>query len=140
MAKTTEMAIQEEASERTAVPTLENLQYTQETRDISATSGATEVEAACQQETGQAGRQDRTAADSDKEPQSACDSAGGEAPVQPDGGWGWVVCLTTMLNYGTVSGLINGLPLLYVIVLKEFSEADPTIAFKTCKSFVVCFV
>ena len=136
MAKKTEMTAAEKASEETADQTKVNLEYNiQAATYKTATYRPTEVETACQQETGQAGRQDRTAADSDKEPQSACDSAGGEAPVQPDGGWGWVVCLTTMLNYGTVTGLINGLPLVYAIVLKEFSKEDTSIAFKTCKVF-----
>ena len=61
------------------------------------------------------------------------DSAPSEEPLQPDGGWGWIVCLTATLNYGTSMGLMNSLSILYVIMLKEFSDDNSAISFRTCE-------
>ena len=100
-----------------------------------------EMETAVVQERGHESSQTGNAPGSGTgEPQTACDSAGSETPVQPDGGlWAWIVCLTAMLNYGTVSGLINSLSLVYVIMLKEFSHGDVSLAFKICK-FSACTI
>ncbi|XP_059166367.1 monocarboxylate transporter 10-like [Physella acuta] len=52
-------------------------------------------------------------------------------PVQPDGGWGWVVCLTSMACNGTVFGIINSFGILYVAMREHFAKDDPNISFKT---------
>ena len=53
--------------------------------------------------------------------------------VVPEGGWGWVVCVTAMLTNGTVTGFLNTLSIVYVAMLEEFSGDDPRISFKTCE-------
>lgn len=52
---------------------------------------------------------------------------------QPEGGWGWVVCLTSMCCNGTVFGSINTFGILYVAMLDQFGGQDTNMAFKTCK-------
>ena len=128
-------------SQRSVAPTKENMQYMDKTTDKAGTLAITEMETAVVQERGHESSQAGKAPGSDTgEPQTACDSAGSETPVQPDGGLrAWIVCLTAMLNYGTVSGLINSLSLVYVIMLKEFSHGDVSLAFKICK-FSACTI
>ena len=53
--------------------------------------------------------------------------------VVPEGGWGWVVCMTAMLTNGTVTGFLNTLSIVYVAMLEEFGGDDPRISFKTCE-------
>ena len=53
----------------------------------------------------------------------------------PDGGWGWVVCLTSMLCNGTVFSIMNTFGILYTFLLKEFAQGDSEISFKTCKYY-----
>ena len=128
-------------SKRSVAPTKDNMQYMDETTDKAGTLAITEMETAVVQERGHESSQAGKAAGSDTgEPQTACDSAGSETPVQPDGGLrAWIVCLTAMLNYGTVTGLVNSLSLVYVIMLKEFSHGDVSLAFKICK-FSACTI
>lgn len=52
-------------------------------------------------------------------------------PLQPDGGWGWVVCLTSMATNGIVFGLINCFGILYVALRDKYAKGDPNISFKT---------
>uniref|UniRef100_A0A0B7AVE6 Major facilitator superfamily (MFS) profile domain-containing protein n=1 Tax=Arion vulgaris TaxID=1028688 RepID=A0A0B7AVE6_9EUPU len=52
-------------------------------------------------------------------------------PVQPDGGWGWVVCFTSMACNGTVFGVINCFGILYTAMLEHYAKGDHNIAFKT---------
>lgn len=52
----------------------------------------------------------------------------------PDGGWGWVVCFTSMLCNGTVFSIMNTFGILYLSLLDEYAKGDPVISFKT--SFV----
>ena len=52
---------------------------------------------------------------------------------QPEGGWGWVVCLTSMCSNGIVFGSINTFGILYVAMLDQYGGKDDNIAFKTCK-------
>ena len=60
---------------------------------------------------------------------------------QPEGGWGWVVCLTSMCCNGTVFGSINTFGILYVAMLDQYGGQDETIAFKTGKWMrIVCLV
>ncbi|GFS13851.1 monocarboxylate transporter 10 [Elysia marginata] len=50
---------------------------------------------------------------------------------QPDGGWGWMVCLTSMTTNGIVFGLINCFGILYVALRDKYAKDDPNISFKT---------
>ena len=136
-------ATEEATSERSVTPMKESMRHIDETTGKTRKLQTTEMETAFVQERAEHENiQDGKAPVRDTgELQIALDSAGSETPVaQPDGGlWGWIVCLTAMMNYGTVTGLINALSLVYVIMLKEFSEGDVSIAFKICKFFIcVC--
>ncbi|RUS74853.1 hypothetical protein EGW08_017377 [Elysia chlorotica] len=51
--------------------------------------------------------------------------------LQPDGGWGWVVCLTSMATNGIVFGLINCFGILYMALRDKYAKDDPNISFKT---------
>ncbi|XP_060068494.1 monocarboxylate transporter 10-like isoform X2 [Ylistrum balloti] len=62
---------------------------------------------------------------------------GGEF-VHPDGGWGWVVCFTSMLTNGTVFGVINTFGIIYVVMLDEYADGDPNISLKTSFVGSVC--
>lgn len=53
--------------------------------------------------------------------------------VQPEGGWGWVVCFTSLCANGTVFGCINTFGILYIAMLDQFKGDDPNISFKTGK-------
>lgn len=135
-------ATEEATSERSVTPMKESMRHIDETTGKTRKLQTTEMETAFVQERAEHENiQDGKAPVRDTgELQIALDSAGSETPVaQPDGGlWGWIVCLTAMMNYGTVTGLINALSLVYVIMLKEFSEGDVSIAFKICKFVFVC--
>ena len=50
----------------------------------------------------------------------------------PDGGWGWVVCFTSMMCNGTVFSIMNTFGILYTFLLEEYAKGDPVISFKTC--------
>lgn len=52
-------------------------------------------------------------------------------PVQPDGGWGWVVCFTSMCANGTVIGSSSNFGIVYVALLEKYAKNDPNISFKT---------
>ncbi|CAG2213556.1 SLC16A10 [Mytilus edulis] len=52
----------------------------------------------------------------------------------PDGGWGWVVCFTSMLCNGTVFSIMNTFGILYTFLLDEYAAGDSEISLKT--SFV----
>lgn len=58
-------------------------------------------------------------------------------PVQPDGGWGWVVCFTSMACNGTVFGIINCFGILYTAMLDHYAKDDKNISFKTCECFPI---
>ncbi|XP_033741270.1 monocarboxylate transporter 10-like [Pecten maximus] len=58
--------------------------------------------------------------------------------VHPDGGWGWVVCFTSMLTNGTVFGVINTFGIIYVVMLEEYANGDPNISLKTSFVGSVC--
>lgn len=51
----------------------------------------------------------------------------------PDGGWGWVVCFTSMLCNGTVFSIMNTFGILYTFLLDEYAAGDSEISLKTCK-------
>lgn len=53
--------------------------------------------------------------------------------VPPDGGWGWVVCITSLLTNGTAFSILNTFGIIYVYLIKEYAHGDPDISFKTCK-------
>lgn len=53
--------------------------------------------------------------------------------VPPDGGWGWVVCITSLLTNGTAFSILNTFGIIYVYLIKEYASGDPEISFKTCK-------
>ncbi|XP_061193369.1 monocarboxylate transporter 10-like [Saccostrea echinata] len=55
-----------------------------------------------------------------------------------DGGWGWVVCFTSLLANGTVSGIINTFGIIYVYLIKEYARDDPSISFKISWIGSVC--
>ena len=50
----------------------------------------------------------------------------------PDGGWGWVVCFTSMWTNGTVFGVLNTFGIIYVAMRETYAKNDPDISFKTC--------
>ena len=54
--------------------------------------------------------------------------------VPSDGGWGWLVCITSFLANGILFGIINTFGIVYIALMAEFNtEKDPLITFKTCK-------
>nr|KAG5687063.1 hypothetical protein BaRGS_018148 [Batillaria attramentaria] len=57
----------------------------------------------------------------------------GETPVQiqTDGGWGWVVCMASLIANGIVNATINTFGILYVALVKEFADNDRDKAFKS---------
>ncbi|KAK7463165.1 hypothetical protein BaRGS_00038277 [Batillaria attramentaria] len=57
------------------------------------------------------------------------DSTG--AQVQPDGGWGWVVCFASFLVSGLTNATMITFGVLYVAMVEEFAKGDPDQAFKT---------
>lgn len=44
--------------------------------------------------------------------------------VPPDGGWGWIVCLTSLWANGTVFGIINTFGIIYVQMREEYAKAE----------------
>ncbi|XP_045197164.2 monocarboxylate transporter 10-like isoform X2 [Mercenaria mercenaria] len=55
-----------------------------------------------------------------------------DAPfTPPDGGWGWIVCLTSLWANGTVFGIINTFGIVYVQMRDHYSENDPEVSLKT---------
>lgn len=51
--------------------------------------------------------------------------------VPPDGGWGWIVCLTSLWANGTVFGIINTFGIVYVQMREHYSKNDPEVSLKT---------
>ncbi|KAH3726081.1 monocarboxylate transporter 10-like [Dreissena polymorpha] len=67
---------------------------------------------------------------------NAVDDRNGELPnvtdfVPPDGGWGWIVCLTSLWANGTVFGVINTFGIIYVKMRDEYGKDDPDVSLKT---------
>lgn len=59
--------------------------------------------------------------------------------IAPDGGWGWVVCFSSMLINGIVFGIVNSFGIIYVRMVKEHEHNVPNIGFKTCEyTFYTC--
>ncbi|XP_048771101.2 monocarboxylate transporter 10-like [Ostrea edulis] len=58
--------------------------------------------------------------------------------VPPDGGWGWVVCITSLLTNGTAFSILNTFGIIYVYLIKEYANGDPEISFKTSWVGSVC--
>ncbi|XP_050394886.1 monocarboxylate transporter 10 [Patella vulgata] len=56
----------------------------------------------------------------------------------PDGGWGWVVCITSLWVNGTVFGILNTFGILYVSMREKYAKDDPSISFKTSWVGSVC--
>lgn len=54
-----------------------------------------------------------------------------DAFVPPDGGWGWIVCLTSLWANGTVFGIINTFGIVYVQMRDHYSKNDPEVSLKT---------
>ena len=71
--------------------------------------------------------------DDETQRQRAAEEQDGVSFAAPDGGWGWVVCVTAMLTNGTVTGFLNTLSIIYVAMLEEFGGQEPYISVKTCK-------
>ncbi|XP_046550192.1 monocarboxylate transporter 10-like [Haliotis rubra] len=65
-------------------------------------------------------------------------SARGGDFEQPDGGWGWVVCFTSMWANGTVFGIINTFGIVYVHMRDLYAKDDPDVSFKTSWVGSVC--
>ncbi|XP_062615582.1 monocarboxylate transporter 10-like [Saccostrea cucullata] len=51
--------------------------------------------------------------------------------IPPDGGWGWVVCVTSLLTNGTTFSMLNTFGIIYVYLIKEYAKGDHSVAFKT---------
>ncbi|CAH1799429.1 unnamed protein product [Owenia fusiformis] len=51
--------------------------------------------------------------------------------VAPDGGYGWLVMFTSFWVNGTIFGILNTFGVLYVRMLKDFSNGSEDMAFKT---------
>ncbi|XP_056015734.1 monocarboxylate transporter 10-like isoform X4 [Ostrea edulis] len=58
--------------------------------------------------------------------------------VPPDGGWGWVVCIASLLTNGIVFSILNTFGIIYVYLVKEYATDNPTISFKTSWVGSVC--
>lgn len=50
-----------------------------------------------------------------------------------EGGWGWVVCITSMFANGTVFGIINTFGILYVPIRERYAGQDDDVSFKSGK-------
>ena len=44
--------------------------------------------------------------------------------VPPDGGWGWIVCLTSLWANGTVFGIINTFGIIYVQMREQYVQEE----------------
>ena len=44
--------------------------------------------------------------------------------VPPDGGWGWVICLTSLWANGTVFGIINTFGIIYVQMRDQYAQEE----------------
>ena len=53
--------------------------------------------------------------------------------VVSDGGWGWVVCLTSALTNGTIFSLLNTFGVLFVAIINEHGVGLEDATFKTCE-------
>ncbi|XP_062615581.1 monocarboxylate transporter 10-like [Saccostrea cucullata] len=58
--------------------------------------------------------------------------------IPPDGGWGWVVCVTSLLTNGTTFSMLNTFGIIYVYLIKEYARGDHSVAFKTSWVGSVC--
>ncbi|XP_061193499.1 monocarboxylate transporter 10-like [Saccostrea echinata] len=58
--------------------------------------------------------------------------------IPPDGGWGWVVCVTSLLTNGTIFSMLNTFGIIYVYLIKEYAKGDHSVAFKTSWVGSVC--
>lgn len=58
--------------------------------------------------------------------------------VPPDGGWGWVVCLTSLWANGTVFGIINTFGIVYVHMREHYSKDNPEVSLRTAFVGSVC--
>ena len=58
----------------------------------------------------------------------------------PDGGWGWVVCFTSMCCNGTVFGTMNTFGILFVVMLEQYGQGEDNIAYKTCEWLTFCML
>ncbi|XP_076466184.1 monocarboxylate transporter 10-like [Babylonia areolata] len=58
--------------------------------------------------------------------------------VHPEGGWGWVVCLTSMCSNGTMFGSLNTFGILYVALVSRYPGDDTYNTFKTSWVGSVC--
>lgn len=59
------------------------------------------------------------------------EEANGNAFTPPDGGWGWIVCLTSLWANGTVFGIINTFGIMYVQMREHYGKDDPEVSLKT---------
>ncbi|XP_061192191.1 monocarboxylate transporter 10-like [Saccostrea echinata] len=66
--------------------------------------------------------------DKDQTPRTKCRK---KEFVPPDGGWGWIVCFTSLMANGTALSILNIFGILYVYLLEEYTSDDPFIFFKT---------
>ncbi|KAJ8299953.1 hypothetical protein KUTeg_021472 [Tegillarca granosa] len=53
--------------------------------------------------------------------------------IEPDRGWGWFVCFSSMFINGVVFGIINSFGIIYDRILEDYQTKVPDAAFKTCK-------
>ena len=44
--------------------------------------------------------------------------------IPPDGGWGWIVCLTSLWANGTVFGIINTFGIIYVQMREQYAQEE----------------
>ena len=55
-------------------------------------------------------------------------------PIPPDGGWGWLVCVTCFMANGVIMSLQNTFSLTYVQLLIKFENSAANVAFESCKN------
>lgn len=78
--------------------------------------------------------QDLLHKDEDREKVRPQNSQGTEEVfTPPDGGWGWIVCLTSLWANGTVFGIINTFGIVYVQMREHYAKTDPEVSLKTGK-------
>ncbi|KAK3585567.1 hypothetical protein CHS0354_022977, partial [Potamilus streckersoni] len=56
----------------------------------------------------------------------------------PDGGWGWVVCISSLIVNGTVMGIINTFGIVYVKMREHYAKNDPEVSLKAAFVGSVC--
>ena len=76
------------------------------------------------QKNGNPNKQQSTPMLDGRDPEYGAEPTVNEGFVPPDGGWGWIVCLTSLWANGTVFGIINTFGIIYVQMREEYAKEE----------------